>query len=169
MLPVQDRCHKLWHLKRSKEQRRFFDILKSPNYGVASVSRIDKIIGFFAKEPYKWDYILQKRPITLSILLTVATSYTIWTHTDTVNNIPYMVRGCGCGWWFCLFKVICIVMWWVTSHVWVSRVMYVKEACHIYEWVVSYMWMSHVTRMSESCHICEWVMSHVWVSHEVTR
>jgi len=29
----------------------------------------------FAKEPYKRDYILQKRPINLSILLTVATPY----------------------------------------------------------------------------------------------
>jgi len=29
----------------------------------------------FAKEPYKRDYILQKRPITLSILLSVATPY----------------------------------------------------------------------------------------------
>jgi len=32
-------------------------------YGVASVSRIDKIVGLFAKEPYKRDDILQKRPI----------------------------------------------------------------------------------------------------------
>jgi len=29
----------------------------------------------FAKEPYKKDYILQKRPIISSILLTVATPY----------------------------------------------------------------------------------------------
>ena len=29
----------------------------------------------FAKEPYKRDYILQKRPVILSILLTIATSY----------------------------------------------------------------------------------------------
>jgi len=38
-------------------------------------SRIDKIVlqVSFAKEPYKRDDILQKRPITLSILLTVAT------------------------------------------------------------------------------------------------
>jgi len=32
-------------------------------YGVAFVSRIDKIMGSFAKEPYKRDDILQKRPI----------------------------------------------------------------------------------------------------------
>jgi len=42
-------------------------------YGVASISRIDKSIGVFCKEPYKRDYILQKRPVILSILLTVAT------------------------------------------------------------------------------------------------
>ena len=44
-------------------------------YGVASVSRIDKMIGLFCKKPYKRDYILQKRPTILSILLTVATPY----------------------------------------------------------------------------------------------
>jgi len=44
-------------------------------YGVALVSRIDKIIGLFCKETYKRDDILQKRPIILSILLTVATPY----------------------------------------------------------------------------------------------
>jgi len=44
-------------------------------YGVATLSRIDKIVGLFAKETYKRDDILQKRPIILSILLTVATPY----------------------------------------------------------------------------------------------
>jgi len=33
----------------------------SMHYGVASVSRIDKIVGLFAKEPYKKDNVLQKR------------------------------------------------------------------------------------------------------------
>jgi len=31
-------------------------------YGVATISRIDEIIVSFAKEPYKRDDILQKRP-----------------------------------------------------------------------------------------------------------
>jgi len=34
----------------------------------------------FAKEPYKRDYILQKRPIIFSILLTVATQYVLKIH-----------------------------------------------------------------------------------------
>ena len=42
-------------------------------YGVALVSRMHKIIGLFAQEPYKRDNILQKRRIILSILLIVAT------------------------------------------------------------------------------------------------
>ena len=42
-------------------------------YGVASVGRLLKIIGSFAKEPYKRDDILQKRPIILRHLLIVAT------------------------------------------------------------------------------------------------
>ena len=44
-------------------------------YGVALVSRIDKLQVSFAKEPYERGNILQKRPIILSILLTVATPY----------------------------------------------------------------------------------------------
>jgi len=45
------------------------------SYGVAfaMVSRIDQIIGLFYKKPYTKDSVLQKRPITLSILLIVAT------------------------------------------------------------------------------------------------
>jgi len=32
-------------------------------YGVATISRLLKIGGLFCKEPYKRDFILQKRPI----------------------------------------------------------------------------------------------------------
>ena len=46
-------------------------------YGVATVSRIDKIIGLFCK-PYKRDIILQKRPLILSILFT-------WVRVNTHN------------------------------------------------------------------------------------
>jgi hypothetical protein len=43
---------------------------------VATISRLLKIIGLFcAKEPYKRDNFLQKRPIFLRSLLTVATPY----------------------------------------------------------------------------------------------
>jgi len=53
---------------------------------VASVSRIDRIIGLFAKEPCKRDDILQKRPKIESIILTVATPYT---HTSHAHHTPY--------------------------------------------------------------------------------
>jgi len=41
-----------------------------------------KLSVSFAKEPYKRDYILQKRPMILSILLTVATPY-VYVHIYT--------------------------------------------------------------------------------------
>jgi len=41
-------------------------------YGVATIGRLLKIISV-AKEPYKRDFILQKRPIVLRSLLMVAT------------------------------------------------------------------------------------------------
>jgi len=40
----------------------------------------------FAKEPYKRDYILQKRPIILSILLTVATPYVFYPQILRTSN-----------------------------------------------------------------------------------
>jgi len=43
-----------------------------------------KVQVCFAKEPYKRDYVLQKRPIILSILLTVATPYRA---AESHNNI----------------------------------------------------------------------------------
>jgi len=42
-------------------------------YAAAPISRLLKIIGLFANEPYKRDYILEKRPIILRSLLIVAT------------------------------------------------------------------------------------------------
>ena len=42
-------------------------------FGVATISRLLQIIGLFAEESYKIDYILQKRPIILRSLLIVAT------------------------------------------------------------------------------------------------
>ena len=35
------------------------------SYEVALVSRVDQIIGLLAKEPYKREYSLQKRPVNL--------------------------------------------------------------------------------------------------------
>jgi len=44
-------------------------------YGGATISRLLKITVSFAKEPYKRDYILRKRPIILRGLLIVGTAY----------------------------------------------------------------------------------------------
>ena len=45
-----------------------------------------KVYVSFAKEPYKRDNILQKRPVILSILLTVATSQ-VYISIDTYTHI----------------------------------------------------------------------------------
>jgi len=46
---------------------------RSSMYGVATISRLLKITGLFCKEPYKRDYILQKRPMLLRSLHIVTT------------------------------------------------------------------------------------------------
>jgi len=43
------------------------------SHGVATISRLLKIIGLFAKEPYKRDLYSPKKPIILRSLLLVAT------------------------------------------------------------------------------------------------
>jgi len=55
-------------------------------YGVATVSRIDKIIGLFCRICLFYRSLLQKRPIILSILLTKATLYD-WHSIMTRNGI----------------------------------------------------------------------------------
>ena len=47
----------------------------------------------FAKEPYKRDYILQKRPIILSILLTVATPYLYYSDIYIMQIQPIAYGG----------------------------------------------------------------------------
>jgi len=60
------------------------------SYGVATISRLLKIIGLFCKEPYKRDYILQKRPIILKSLLVVATLYLYKVRTCLYLSMPRM-------------------------------------------------------------------------------
>ena len=47
---------------------------------------------FFAKEPYKRDDILQKRPIILSILLIVATPYRTHAHEGACDVCVHICR-----------------------------------------------------------------------------
>jgi len=59
-------------------------------YGVATISRLLKFIGLLlAKEPYKRDDILQKRPMILRSLLIVATLY-IYRAVHSADQIPNM-------------------------------------------------------------------------------
>jgi len=53
---------------------------------------------FFAKEPYKRDDILPKRPIILSIVLTVATPHRFshCFHTEEWALASVCLRVCGC-------------------------------------------------------------------------
>jgi len=140
-------------------------------YGVATVSRIDKITGLFcrissllkgsfAKETYNFiDPTNQSHPIAAAIARCILTVWCGW-------------YQCGC--WHML------VARWVTSLIWMSHVTRMNESRHSYEWVMSLVWMSHVTRLNESRHTwmshithmhesrCthEWVTSHTWISHD---
>jgi len=64
-------------------------------YGVATISRLLKMIVSFAKEPYKRDYILQKRPKILRSLLIVATPYHIC--CSMLHSLAECCRVSQCG------------------------------------------------------------------------
>jgi len=59
----------------------------------------------FAKEPYKRDYILQKRPVILRSLLIVATAYVYSRYTDSYVCIITVCRG------YVTLMYDCVVMW----------------------------------------------------------
>ena len=64
------------HPKSRFSQNTFWRPFNGPSwYGVATTSRLFKIVVSFAKEPYKRNCILQKRPRIWRSLLIVATTY----------------------------------------------------------------------------------------------
>jgi len=100
-------------------------------YRVATISRLLKITLLSCKEPYKRDYILQKRPIILRSLLIVATP-------------PYE----GYRWLTSWVSYEFMNQSWVNESV-------MSESCHTHEWSISHIWMSHVAHMNESCRTRE--------------
>jgi len=75
----------------------------------------------FAKEPYKRDYVLQKRPIILRRLLIVATPYlylckcimNIYTHRYIYTNIFVCIHICICT---CICIFTCIHTYYIYIH-----------------------------------------------------
>jgi len=97
----------------------------------------------FAKEPYKRDDILQKRPVILRSLLIVATPYV---ENDTFVCVTWRIHT------------------WDMTHSYVWR-----DACtrHMYiVWVMPHIRISHFTNAKASHHTCkslyDWVVEYVW-------
>ena len=128
-------------------------------YGVATVSRINKIVGLFcriwsllyasfAKEPY-------------NLIDPTNQSHPIW-----MSQVALMDESCHtCEWVSSHIRMDHVHTYkWVMSHVWISHLTRMDEPC-------PHIWMSHVTRMNESrhhVHTHEWVTSscpHTWMSH----
>jgi len=65
-------------------------------YGVATISRLLKIIGLFCRIPFFYRALLQKRPVILRNLLIVATPYEVWwlTKWPFTSTIDMGIRMC---------------------------------------------------------------------------
>jgi len=153
-----------------------------------------KLYVSFAKEPYKRDAMLQKRPIILSILLTVANdmahSY-VWHHLFI--RVTWLIHTCDMTlmtYSINLRKMIHLYEW----HDFIIRVtwlLYTSDMTHSYVWHDSYkniratlmythdstysrLHKQEITRererrMNESCHTHGWVVSHIRVMFKIYR
>jgi len=50
------------------------------------------------------------------------------------------------------------------QHIWLRRMIHVKESCRRYPWVMSHISMSRMIQVNVSCRTCEWVVSYMWMS-----
>jgi len=108
----------------------------------------------FAKEPYKRDDILQKRPILWSSLLIVATPWDIITHKFSRMNVQmsHTRQISHMGWLRLVGSFI------IRIHAWELRY-------DAYAWVMSHVCVSHTALIDTSRSQYTWVMSHWWLSH----
>jgi len=126
------------------------------------------------KEPYKRDYILQKRPMILLELKSDCMCgrvtwkwficVVVWQARDSYVWLcdTKMIYMCGR---VTRKRFICVVVWNDSFICAMRHVAHMNESRRTYERVMSHVWMMYVTHMNESCHTYEWVMSHICMSH----
>ena len=116
-------------------------------------SSSDKTIWrFFAKEPCKRDYILQKRPIILSSLLVVATPWSLLTST---RNLEQFRQDNLEIFWFC---------WYVKSATSWSK--WFHSAVFVFffsRYHVSHETIRCVTRLNDTCDMTQSYTRHDWI------
>ena len=114
-------------------------------YKIICMTNMYHLTNMYAKEPYKRDDILQKRPIFLRSLLIVATPYEIFWMTNMYHHNES-------GHWCNAYGSVISLYGWVMSHIWMRCVTHMNASCHVYGWVMSHTCMRCVTHMDESCH-----------------
>ena len=88
----------------------------------------------FAKEPYERDNILQKRPVNLSILLTVATPYDqflsvtdgAWCYITHQTNHGKIAKSSSCVHHYCAIRAI---IWCGPVYLLVACLRVMKDSC----------------------------------------
>ena len=131
----------------------------------------------FAKELYKKDDILQKRPMISRSLPIVATPHER-NHEYERNQVHRFKEKTQRDDRDFLIKQISVISLSFTETKWNKEIrvlslflfrdestLHISEACCAYKRVTTHMWMSHVAHMNESRHTYEWVTSHLWMSH----
>ena len=140
-------------------------------YGAATINRLLKIIDLvckssFAEEPYKKDYILQKRPVILRSVLIAATPYdscicATWSLYTCVAHVSLMT--CIWAW---LVYVTCIL------HMCMHYTYHICNMAHSYVRRNAFIWLvfeSCLICMSDTCvtcdsHMCD--MSSAYLRHD---
>ena len=119
-------------------------------YGVATVGRIDKIIGLFCKRaPYKRLYSAKetynfKEPTDRSHPICEMTHSSTW--RDPSTRVTWLIHMCNM----------------TRSHVWHDPFMCVTWLIRICDVTHSYMWHWLFTRVIRLIHVCDMTHSYVW-------
>jgi len=108
----------------------------------------------FAKEPYKRDDILQKRPIRVSPHIS--------SNTHPLTHVTLMSEWVTPRTWYAHRRMTWKLTHMCNSILCVSHATHIKTSCHASMYSMIY------NAAHESCHSYKWVAPHLWIRH-VTR
>ena len=133
-----------------------WNMTHASEYRVATVSRIDKIIGLFCRRASHLQGSFAEE--TYNFIDSTKWSHLVVAPGACVSYISHMNESwCTCEW----------VMAHMNESCFTCRRVLVENSvsCCISDLYFPYEWVRYISHLNESWRTCEWVMAHMWMSH----